>query len=601
MFQARRRPTPLSLPLATCIAAVALASTACRNGLTEIDAQATALVERSQALTLGPNATHDPARTPSRSTGPYAADLAAFDEPTTLNPAVDDLPVRAAKPRADVPTAGQAPAPTPGDPEPAPDIELNLEGALRHSITHSREYLNEKEELFIAALAMLWESHLWGPRFFNTFSTQLAGAPSGNDTAHALEFLNRYTVSQRLPNGGAVSASALVNYVDRMRSGEADPSDGQGAGLSLDLELPLLRGAGAVAREPLIQAKRDLVYAVRQFERFRRSFLFEVSTDYFGLLLQQTNIENLKRQLANLEWLHKRIEALAQAGREAPFEVQRVGQQVLFARNNLTEANESYEAALDRFKVRLGIPPGRRLRILPSDVQLPLPELDPADSVETAQRLRLDLQTARDQVDDARRAVEVARNATQGDLDVNASIDLRTDPRENFGGVDLQASASRYALGLTYGAPLDRQRERIDYRRSVIRLEQARRSHDLARDQVAQEVRRSVRQIELAQDTLSQQNRNIDIAQKRLRGVVLRLRTLGPRDFIEAQDDLLEAQTRRDAALRDLRVSILRYLVDTEQMRVDSDGVWDAPAKLSAGAPPPEIPKAAELLLPQEP
>jgi hypothetical protein len=64
--------------------------------------------------------------------------------------------------------------------------------------------------------------------------------------------------------------------------------------------------------------------------------------------------------------------------------------------------------------------------------------------------------------------------------------------------------------------------------------------------------------------------------------VQLRLRELGPRDFIEAQEDLLSALNRRDDALRALRASILQYLLDTGQMRVASDGRWLAPAKLVA-------------------
>jgi len=62
--------------------------------------------------------------------------------------------------------------------------------------------------------------------------------------------------------------------------------------------------------------------------------------------------------------------------------------------------------------------------------------------------------------------------------------------------------------------------------------------------------------------------------------VLLRLRSLGPRDFIEAQEDLTEARNRRDFAVRDLRVSILQYLLDTGQMRVKQDGQWEPPAGL---------------------
>ena len=43
----------------------------------------------------------------------------------------------------------------------------------------------------------------------------------------------------------------------------------QSAEIILEADIPLLRGAGNVAREDRIQAERDLIYAAREFERFR--------------------------------------------------------------------------------------------------------------------------------------------------------------------------------------------------------------------------------------------------------------------------------------------------------------------------------------------
>jgi hypothetical protein len=84
---------------------------------------------------------------------------------------------------------------------------------------------------------------------------------------------------------------------------------------------------------------------------------------------------------------------------------------------------------------------------------------------------------------------------------------------------------------------------------------------------------------------LQVQTRNIAIASKRIEGVTLRLRALGPRDFIEAQNDLLDALNLRDNALRNLRVSILTYLLATGQIRVDPEGQWRPPGKLVAIVP----------------
>jgi len=51
---------------------------------------------------------------------------------------------------------------------------------------------------------------------------------------------------------------------------------------------------------------------------------------------------------------------------------------------------------------------------------------------------------------------------------------------------------------------------------------------------------------------------------------------------IEAQEDLADAQDARDSAARDLRLSVLNFLLNTGQMRVTANGQWLPPARLTA-------------------
>ncbi|MGB0768785.1 MAG: hypothetical protein ACPGYV_13875, partial [Phycisphaeraceae bacterium] len=48
----------------------------------------------------------------------------------------------------------------------------------------------------------------------------------------------------------------------------------------------------------------------------------------------------------------------------------------------------------------------------------------------------------------------------------------------------------------------------------------------------------------------------------------------------EAEEDLLDARNSRDQALADLQTSVLNYLLQTGQMRVDGQGRWLAPGRL---------------------
>ena len=316
------------------------------------------------------------------------------------------------------------------------------------------------------------------------------------------------------------------------------------------------------------------------------------------LLRRRRQIVNLEVQLENLERLAERFTALAEAGKEPFFEAERAQQQVLFGRSTLLNARERYRAELDTFKLIIGMPVVQELVLDDVDLPIPLPELNPPRAVRVAWALRLDLQTAADQIDDARRRVEVARNQTLPTLDTFADVTLPTESDDDIGGLDLDAGEGRYSVGAQLGLPLDRKIEWTNYRRSLVVLERVRRQHRLLQDRVALAVRRAIRDIEQSRFTLELQERNVELSERRAIAVRLRERTLGPRDVIDAQEDLLEARNRRDAAASAVRTSILQYLLATGQVRVGPDGQWAPPAGLvvpgANEALPPDVEREIE-------
>ena len=310
----------------------------------------------------------------------------------------------------------------------------------------------------------------------------------------------------------------------------------------------------------------------------------ELSTTYFSLISRQQQIENRRRQLDSLERLAERFTALADAGRQPQFAAERAQARVLFIRTALLNAEDAYVGQLDRLKQTLGLPIERPVTIRPVRVVVPEPELDPVRAAQAALLARLDLQNNRDLVEDARRQVRVARNRMLPDLNLFADVDISTDPEAEFGGAGFDLGSSDFRAGGTLDLPLDRKPEAILVKRSLINLEREARTYRLARDRVVLEVRETIRDIIQAQFTLELQERNIRVAQRRRINVLLRQRELGPREVIEAEEDLLEARNRRDLAEAELQQSILRFLLATGQMRVAPDGTWLAPGSLMEGA-----------------
>ncbi|MEM1446442.1 MAG: TolC family protein [Planctomycetota bacterium] len=574
----RSRTTRVSgnLPPAAAIIA-ALVLSGCVAPMDRLDRDAAAMIEARQNQTLGPLAPDDPDTVPGQPIV-VAGDALYEETPETQNLDPDQLPA-VTDPELTIDTDR-----LPGSigTDEGPLVSLDLEGVLATAIRTAPAYRREKEDLFLTTLSLIIERHLWGPRFFSGVSGRLNGTPESGDFDTVGTLVADLGVTQRLPYGGNVSIRALVDYVAFLQQSSTSTADEetQGGGLELSLNLPLLRGAGMVAREDLIQSERDLTYAIRAFERFRREFLVDLSSEYFGLVFAQQQIVNQQAQLRNLSFVAEQFRALADAGKIRGFQAENIEQDVLSARNRLLSLRESYANRIDRFKIDLGLDMGARLVIEPSEVQVPRPILELEPSVSTALDYRLDLQTAADRVIDARRRVSNARNNVLPDLDLDADLDLRTDDDKQRAGFDLELSDSSYDVGLNFELPLDRRIEYSNLRAAQVRLERDLRELDVFRDGITLEVRQAIREIEQSRFSLELQKRNVMLNERRALEVSLRRRSLGARDVIEAQEDLNSARDARDQAASDLQTSVLEYLLATGQLRVDPAGQWLPPALL---------------------
>jgi outer membrane protein TolC len=450
-------------------------------------------------------------------------------------------------------------------------LVLDLEGALDQSTRTSREYRFAEEEYVLAALRLLVERHRWGPRFFDDVSATISADPDDGTYDVALSLVNELGVTQRLPYGGTVSASLLARATEDLRDRVAGPQP-QSAEFLLSANLPLLRGAGTVAREGLVQAERDLVYAARDFERFRREFLFDIADEYLNLVVLQRAIGISEAQVESFRQVEAQQIALQQAGRATPFDADEARNETLDAIASLNSARERFRLAVDRFKVRLGIPIDTAVEILDDEFALPVPEADLDAAVVAAMRFRLDLQNQRDSVTDRRRALFNARNQLLADLDISASASLPTDPAEEQGGLDFEPDETEFRAGVTLGLPLDREIERLGIRTAQINLARAERNFDRFRDDVAVSVRAAVRGIDAAAFDLRIQEQNVVIAAQRKAAIDADPARANIRQTSDAINALARARSSRDNARRNLEVAILDYLLQTGQLRVGPGG-----------------------------
>ena len=359
----------------------------------------------------------------------------------------------------------------------------------------------------------------------------------------------------------------FTNFADAVHTATSSNTKGTTVGLALDL--PLLRGSGTVARETLIQSKRNLIYGARTFERFRRTFFRSIAGDYLNLVVQRQSLANAQRGVESLRQLAGRQKALYESGRTRLYDSADAENQALASVARLSQSWERYRLAIDRFKVKIGWPIKKLVRIEPATLGLRPLEVEMKTAVSQALQYRLDLQTEENQVGDAYRRVQNAKNGMLSDLDVTASASLPSEDNDitGFDGREVD-----YLVGVTFGVPLDRERDRINLRQQQILLERAKRSLRTSKESVAIEVRSSLRNIEVYQFTLDLQERNVEIAQLGLNSINADPDRVSVLDQTRAISELQSAQDARDSARRDLELSIVDFLLQAGQLRVQQNG-----------------------------
>ena len=452
---------------------------------------------------------------------------------------------------------------------------LTLVQAVQLATVRNRDYQTQKESLYLQALDLTLARHDFAPQLFGLLNSgygKSAGAESiGADAALGFD--------QLLADGAVISVQIASEWL-RFLTG--DPSASLGSVLSAAVTQPLLRGAGRkIAQENLTQAERDTLYQLRSFARFRKTFVVSVVTSYYRVLQARDSVANSRNNYDKLLQAEQRLDMLASAGRLPRFEVQQAQQDTLEAWDDFVQTREIYEQQFDDFKIVLGLSPDAEVELDPDEL-LALetmgvadPNFNVADSIEIALGHRLDLLTARDQVDDAARKVVVAEDALRADLNLVGTIGVPSEEHTRF--ARLRFDRSDYTLGLEADLPFDRKSERNSYRQALIQLIRQQRAFDLAADEVKLGVRDAYRSFTQAAVRYRIQQTSLKLAQGRVESTDLLIQAgrAITRDLLESQAALLRAQNARTDALVSYVVASLNFARDIGALYVRPDGTWE--------------------------
>jgi len=209
-------------------------------------------------------------------------------------------------------------------------------------------------------------------------------------------------------------------------------------------------------------------------------------------------------------------------------------------------------------------------------------------AVETALAQRLDLANSADAAEDAQRKVVVAADNLGAELNLIGSAGVDSTPKTNF--ERLQFQNGTYALGLEADLPLDRKAERNAYREALITFEQRRRNHENDVDEVKLEIRDAYRKLREEAESYRTQQKALELAQIRVgvSPILWEAGRMNARDYLESQDDLLQAQNNVTSALVSHAIAKLNFFRDVGILQVKPDGMWAEPTPQPAKETAPE-------------
>lgn len=288
-------------------------------------------------------------------------------------------------------------------------LKLNQDRAVEVALDHSREYQTRLESVYLSALALTLNRFEFDVRWFGRNGTTYVhtGGPFETNT---LTTASDVGFNKNFAAGGQLLIDFANSFVWEFTGKTYTASSSIGA----TLIQPLIRGYGRNVRlETLTQSERDVLYAVRDFARFRKQFWSSVTVDsggYLQLLNALQAARNARANVKSQEQNYALYQKLYQGGRTQAANVDQIYQGLLSARANVISADINLQSALDQFKLRLGLPP--RLKVELDDKPLePFRLVDPA------------VEAYRDEIDAFERARKAELDELPGVISLRASFE----------------------------------------------------------------------------------------------------------------------------------------------------------------------------------
>ncbi|HSJ02494.1 MAG: TolC family protein [Verrucomicrobium sp.] len=506
---------------------------------------------------------------------------------------------------------------------------IPLHEALGLAVKHNRDYQARKELLFLQALDLTLVRHEFTPIFSGVGSAEVtqtqkpvtqtvqvpnpayakaqaaaakaasAAAASGGTTAPTVapttpavpQFIEKQIttlvkdntltaqgnlgVSVLTRTGARIAADFTTDFLKFLSGNMTSAGD---SSLAVTLTQPLLRGAGYRATmENLTQAERDLMYAIRDFTQYRKTFAVDISSRYYRTLEARDAARNAYLTYQSFETILTSERALAKEDRRTSSQLGLIEQASLRYKRIWISSVRTYESLLDDLKISLAIPVKTPVILEDKELaklSLEEPGLSIDESLETALVTRLDLYNSRNVLEDRERKIKIAAQDLLPQLDVTGRYQVDGDPGSRK--VNLNFDRRQLSGGLDLDLRLDKKADRNAYRAALVAQQRSARELDIAEETIRLALRADWRDLDTARKQYEIASTGVALSLRRLEEEEL-LRTLGrgtARDLIDAQQDLIEAKDDLTSAVVAHTLARLRLWKDMGILYIKKDGTW---------------------------
>lgn len=227
------------------------------------------------------------------------------------------------------------------------------------ALVNSREYQRQKEILYEAALDVALERYAYATKFSlrgTTVDTTYTHARASGVTVNSLTVPSTFSGNKALATGGTL-VGEFANDILLTFNGPTGFAADVSSTLLFDITQRVFQRD--IRLEALIQSERNLVYAARDFTRYRKRFFLDVAEPYYQILRAYRSIEIAAQSYFDqVLTLQRAMEEQEAEVKTAPsmVDINQFERSTLDALTRLIANCNVLQDRLDSMKITIGIP-----------------------------------------------------------------------------------------------------------------------------------------------------------------------------------------------------------------------------------------------------